>query len=138
MKRRAFARADTRWNVKQTGALLAQIRIALALAASRIKLAVVAAAFLSIAIPGFAQEPTWIQVSPTRSPSPRFAPAMAYDSAHGQVVLFGGFGSDFLGDTWIWDGINWTQKFPAGNAPPPRAVHAMAYDAARGQVVLFG
>jgi hypothetical protein len=40
-------------------------------------------------------------------------------------------------DTWVWDGTNWVQKFPA-NAPPARHGHAMAYDAARGQVVLFG
>jgi hypothetical protein len=63
---------------------------------------------------------------------------MAYDAARGQVVLFGGSdGSRLLNDTWVWDGTNWVQKFPA-NAPPARLAHAMAYDAARGQVVLFG
>ena len=30
---------------------------------------------------------------------------MAYDAAHGQVVMFGGFtGGTVLNDTWIWDG----------------------------------
>jgi hypothetical protein len=42
-----------------------------------------------------------------------------------------------LNDTWVWDGTNWVQKFPA-NSPPGAIGHAMAYDAARGQVVLFG
>ena len=32
---------------------------------------------------------------------------MAYDAAHGQVVLFGGFNTRALGDTWTWDGAAW-------------------------------
>jgi hypothetical protein len=60
------------------------------------------------------------------------------DAARAQVVLFGGRNSQGdLGDTWVWDGTNWTQSNPA-SSPPPRFGHAMAYDAARGQVVLFG
>jgi uncharacterized protein (TIGR03437 family) len=59
---------------------------------------------------------------------------MAYDSAHHQVVLFGGGDED---DTWVWDGSNWTEKFPE-SSPPARTNHAMAYDSAHGQVVLFG
>jgi hypothetical protein len=65
---------------------------------------------------------------------------MVYDSAHGQVVLFGGLDSatlTSLSDTWVWDGVNWTQKFPE-NAPASRYAHSMAYDSAHGQVVLFG
>src|ERR1051326_5430903 len=65
---------------------------------------------------------------------------MAYDAAHGQTVLFGGYtniGFGLFNDTWVWDGASWTQKSPA-NSPTPRAAYAMAYDAARGQVVLFG
>jgi uncharacterized protein (TIGR03437 family) len=64
---------------------------------------------------------------------------MVYDSAHSQVVLFGGTDSsgNLLNDTWVWDGSNWTQKSPA-NAPPPRSSFAMAYDSASNQTVLFG
>ncbi|MDR2014094.1 MAG: hypothetical protein LBP99_00520, partial [Azoarcus sp.] len=63
---------------------------------------------------------------------------MAYDAAHGQVVLFGGSGpTSLLNDTWTWDGSTWTQQHPA-NSPSPRTDAMMAYDAARGQVVLFG
>jgi hypothetical protein len=82
--------------------------------------------------------PTWTEKFPASSPSPRVGAAMAYDSARGEVVLFGG--SDFstqFGDTWVWNGTTWTQRFSA-IAPRPRAAHAMAYDAARGQIVLFG
>jgi uncharacterized protein (TIGR03437 family) len=76
----------------------------------------------------------WTQESPQNSPPIRNSPAMAYDSAHDQVVLFGGEDYD---DTWLWDGANWTQVFPM-TGPPTRSSHAMAYDPVHGQVVLFG
>lgn len=83
----------------------------------------------------------WTQKFPQASPSARFQHAMAYDSAHGQVVLYGGFTSNnftsALGDTWLWDGSNWTQASPQ-TSPSARAEHAMVYDSAHGQVVLFG
>jgi hypothetical protein len=63
---------------------------------------------------------------------------MAYDGATGRVVLFGGLGEDTIfGDTWSWDGTDWTQLTPA-HSPPPRFDPAMTYDAALGQIVLFG
>ena len=72
------------------------------------------------------------------SPPPRQAHAMAYDSARGVVVLFGGLdGAEVKGDTWEWDGFHWTQKTPF-NSPPPRYGHAMAYDSGRGVTVLTG
>jgi uncharacterized protein (TIGR03437 family) len=88
----------------------------------------------------------WTQESPQTLPSPRIYSAMAYDSAHDQVVLFGGFeyrtnGAtyeiDFLNDTWLWDGSNWTQASPQ-TSPSGRDGIAMAYDSAHSQVVLFG
>ena len=64
---------------------------------------------------------------------------MTYDSARGQVVLFGGQGGDsgLLGDTWTYDGKNWTKRSPL-SSPSPRTGMAMAFDSARGVVVLFG
>jgi hypothetical protein len=63
---------------------------------------------------------------------------MTYDAAHGQVVMFGGFGAGGdLNDTWLWNGTNWTQANPA-NSPSPRSAEPMVYDAAHGKVVLFG
>jgi uncharacterized protein (TIGR03437 family) len=82
----------------------------------------------------------WTQLQPETSPSPRESYALAYDSAHHQIVLFGGtMSSDIAAynDTWVWDGTNWTQQFPK-NSPPGRFSHAMAYDSVHGQVVLFG
>jgi uncharacterized protein (TIGR03437 family) len=80
----------------------------------------------------------WTSKSPQNSPSARVAHAMAYDSAHGQVVLFGGVhGNNNFCDTWTWDGSNWTLESPQ-LSPSARDGHAMAYDSAHGQVVLFG
>jgi hypothetical protein len=83
----------------------------------------------------------WTQKSPTNSPTERYDFAMAYDGARGQVVLFGGHDrssqSQLLAETWVWDGMNWTQKSPT-NSPTARVRPNMVYDAARAQVVLFG
>lgn len=74
-------------------------------------------------------------------PSPRGLAAMAYDSVRGRSVLFGGSGSELvgtavLGDTWEWDGANWTQVADSG--PPARNFACAAYDAERRQTVIFG
>ena len=74
---------------------------------------------------------TWAQESPITSPPAENSHAMAYDSLHGQVVLFGRQG------TWLWDGSSWTQPSPK-TSPGPRFGCAMAYDSKRMQVVLFG
>lgn len=83
----------------------------------------------------------WTQRFPVVSPPARFAHAMAYDPVRQRTVLYGGnttgTGVGFLGDTWEWDGNNWTKLSPF-NSPPLRRDHALVYDAARGRVVLFG
>ena len=74
-------------------------------------------------------------------PPARDYASMAYDAARGVTVLFGGGGCgdgdrDFCGDTWTWDGSQWSQQQVSG--PPARYGAGMAYDAARGVTVLFG
>jgi len=64
-------------------------------------------------------------------------PAMAYDSARGRTVLFGGWNGAEFGDTWEWDGTTWQQLSPA-SPPAARDGAAMAYDSERQRVVLFG
>jgi len=67
----------------------------------------------------------------------RASHAMAYDTARGVAVLFGGFdGTKTIADTWEWDGSAW--KLRATTGPANRHRHAMAYDSARGVTVLFG
>ncbi len=85
---------------------------------------------------------TWTQGSPATSPPARSEHALAYDAARQRVVLFGGYdgNNDLFGtfsDTWEWDGVTWTRRFPAAS-PPARGRHAIAYDATRQRVVVFG
>jgi MYXO-CTERM domain-containing protein len=75
--------------------------------------------------------------------------SMAFDSARGQAVLFGGescepatckSGSIGYDATWLWNGTKWDVACtpPSCTAPPNRVEAAMAFDAARGKMVLFG
>ncbi len=80
----------------------------------------------------------WNRMAPTTSPPALAAGMMAYDSARGVSVLFGGSSNAGASSaTWEWDGTNWTLKTPA-TSPPPLVWGAMTYDSARGQVLLFG
>jgi hypothetical protein len=85
---------------------------------------------------------TWHARISATAPSPRQGPAIAFDGAVGNVVLFGGSptapvgnGTAF-GDTWTWDGINWTQQFPPVS-PPARVWSSMVYVPAARTVLLF-
>src|SRR5690606_11603877 len=80
--------------------------------------------------------PVWEELDDASIPPRRTEPAMAYDSARGKVVLFGGADSHLRGDTWEWDGVSWRRVATTG--PSARDGHAMAYDATRKKVVLFG
>src|SRR5207249_5475505 len=72
-------------------------------------------------------------------PAARCFQGMAYDSARGRTVIFGGANaSSYFGDTWEWDGSIWQQLATTGQAPPARALAAMVYDSRRGRTVLFG
>src|SRR5262245_51712977 len=67
----------------------------------------------------------WTNVSPAVQPSVRQGHAMVFDVVRGKVVLFGGRspnpnGPDY-GDTWEWDGAQWTLRAIAG--PMPRHGH---------------
>jgi hypothetical protein len=83
----------------------------------------------------------WTQLSPSTSPPARDSSAVAYDEATGQAVLFGGHsaqnGGVSFGDTWTWDGSQWTQQSPP-ISPPRRQDAGAAYDSSSGQVVMFG
>jgi hypothetical protein len=61
---------------------------------------------------------------------------MAFDSARGVTVLFGGYDGSPYGDTWEWNGAVWLLR--AATGPSPRSDFAMSYDARRGATVLFG
>jgi hypothetical protein len=82
----------------------------------------------------------WTQVTTANAPSPRgIHGAMAYDSVQKKVVIRGGGtfpGQTVFGDTWTYDGTNWSEVTGAG--PSARVAPAIAYDKASSQLVLFG
>lgn len=79
----------------------------------------------------------WVQVFSNSSPSGITWPAMAYDAARDQIVLFGGASTAVTDETWIWNGNHWIQRYPQ-NHPSARWTAGMAYDENRQRMVLFG
>jgi hypothetical protein len=87
-------------------------------------------------------EGTWTTRAGT--PEARGTTALAYDSARGVTVLFGGWtGSAWLDDVWEYDGTTWTRRCttaPCSTSPRPsvRESAVLVYDEARGVTLLFG
>jgi hypothetical protein len=85
----------------------------------------------------------WTQVA-DMGPAPRQHFRMSYDTVRQRLVLFGGIpvklttvsDDETLGDTWEWNGTEWTQVADIG--PGPRVGHALTYDTVRQRAVLFG
>ena len=101
-------------------------------AASHLALAATAQSAWSYPVPQ-----RWAQALPSTSPPPRDAHRMATDLAAHRIVMFGGWnGSAYLGDTWEYDGVRWTERVVPG--PSARALHGLAYDEGRGVTLLFG
>jgi len=85
--------------------------------------------------------PPWVRVA-TEGPPSRHDAAMCYDSDRKVTVLFGGATwasgpGSVIGDTWEFDGTNWTQRLPA-TSPVGRYQASMIYDTKRQRTVLFG
>ena len=85
---------------------------------------------------------SWTQLFPAVSPEGRCGPAMAYDEARGEVVMFGGvhYFWDERRETWCWNGSTWIDRTPNGetSSPPGAVGPKMVYDADRQLIVLFG
>jgi hypothetical protein len=83
----------------------------------------------------------WTQVA-DMGPAPRRSCGMTYEESRQRLVLFGGEVmrstqvNEPNGETWEWNGSEWTQVADIG--PAPRYGCAMTYDTVRHRVVLFG
>jgi len=44
----------------------------------------------------------WAELEPARAPAGRWAAGMDYDTAAGSLVLFSGYGTHTLDDTWLF------------------------------------
>ena len=86
---------------------------------------------------------SWHNVSAnsTGAPASRSLSQAAFSPPLNATVLFGGYngaGGNFpLGDTWMYQRGEWTERSEA-SAPAPRWGGAMVYDPAAGALVLFG
>ena len=83
----------------------------------------------------------WKAASPAHRPSPRRGAALAYDPTREVVVLYGGLIQDrneglVGGDTWTWDGTDWTQVDLGPGAAGKRDGPSMI--TAGERVILFG
>ncbi len=82
----------------------------------------------------------WQQVVPTNELGFRTTNGFgfAHDAARKNLVLLGSSrGSALPGETHLFDGIGWTQAFPA-TSPPGRHNSPLVYDAARQRILVFG
>ena len=88
----------------------------------------------------------WVQQLPLSSPSPRsnaslaFAPGdgWRWNDLFGTDVLFGGQGSTGpLGDTWVWNGSNWSRRSPK-HSPPGLSGATSVFDPLNHKTVLVG
>ena len=87
---------------------------------------------------GAAATAAWRKVTPATSPTAHTTASMAYDTATGQLILFGGdTPSGFSSTTWVWTGSTWEKLNPT-NRPAARGGGSMAYDPATGRLILFG
>ncbi len=83
----------------------------------------------------------WVLAAPLHHPPPRSFHVLVFDGE--QLLLYGGRYDDLgdnrpvMGDTWLYDGVDWEEVADAG-APSARVRVAAAYDVHREQVVLFG
>lgn len=81
----------------------------------------------------------WVTLQPATAPSARSVPALEAEGP-GSVLLFGGFQSSspfYLGDTWRWDGSNWSQLNPS-TSPPPRIGADLVGSPFGNLMVLYG
>lgn len=81
--------------------------------------------------------PALTECAPSATLSVRNAHAMAYDSDHGLVLLFGGADErQVLGDLWSWDGKTW--RCLSDHGPPARTFPTLVFDEADDSLILFG
>lgn len=85
---------------------------------------------------------TWTPMTPSAKPPARNSHSLSFGPGN-RTVLFGGYqqntgsGAGNFADTWLWDGANWTQPFPA-TRPSAREQSVLVYDSIRKRAILFG
>jgi cysteine-rich repeat protein len=87
------------------------------------------------------QARTWTQVMTANTPEERTNPVLAYDPIRERVVLTGGnrrADGTKLYDTWLYDGVSWTDVTSTAGTPPDLYNATALFDSASQQIVVFG
>ncbi|MCA9757207.1 MAG: hypothetical protein KDA27_15485 [Candidatus Eisenbacteria bacterium] len=74
-------------------------------------------------------------------PSPRYEHSAVYDTSRDRMIVFGGYGTGYLNDTWAMDleaSPTWAQLLPDGTAPSGRQAASAIYDPTADRILLFG
>lgn len=113
----------------------------------RIVFGSLAAAALFAASPSFAQDGTWISVTPPSTPGPRREHGAIFDRDHQRYILFDGRSENevwsylLFNDVWVLDVSGtpaWSSMPISGPKPGERHSPQWGYDAARNRVLIFG
>lgn len=80
--------------------------------------------------------PVWQSTNPTTRPPARWSGQECFVESIGKFLIFGGWCCG-RGDSWTWDGQNWSNLFTA-TSPPGRLGGSMTWDSFRQRAVLFG
>lgn len=79
----------------------------------------------------------WKKFAPTTIPPFHRFGNMVYDQNLKKTVLFGGYdGTNYLDETWLWNGTDWTRE--RRNPAPSRSLAAMWYDPTLKKTVIYG
>jgi len=85
---------------------------------------------------------SWFRRWPSPEPPARRYAPIAFDERRGVTVLFGGQEratcANPLGDTWEWDGANWSLRANGSPGPAARYYASASYDSWRGVTVMVG
>lgn len=82
---------------------------------------------------------SWQRAKVAQPPPGRRFPALGYDPATRQLIMFGGDSAEGhpLGGTFVWGNGHWSRLHPA-DTPSPRTAASMAFDPQLGELVLYG
>lgn len=87
-----------------------------------------------------ALEGTWKHLGPDVWPTGRMSAYAVVDPAGDRMVMFGGWNSRYLSDTWTLDlaSATWTQGTGDTTHPGPRIEYASIHDPVRNRMIVFG
>ena len=86
--------------------------------------------------------PTWHNITPQLSPSPRFGYTLVLDSNRKRLLLFGGADQNGVVANTLWafdlQSDTWSELNPLNSAPVARFDHSAAYDSTTSNMIILG